>query len=39
MRCAVVDSTQGNTDSLKLLEEGGKDAGVPFRMAVGIREI
>ena len=29
MKCAVVDGTQGNTDSLKLLEEGGKDAGMP----------
>jgi len=39
MKCAVVDGTQGNTDSLKLLEEGGKDAGMPFRMAVGIRDV
>lgn len=38
MRCAVVDSTQGTTDTLKLPEEGGKNAGVPFRMAVGIRD-
>ena len=38
MRCAVVDSTQGTADTLKLPEEGGKDAGVPFRMAVGIRD-
>ena len=39
MRCAASDGTQGNTDSSKLLEEAGKDAGVPFGMAVGVRDV
>ena len=32
------DHTQRNVDALKLLEEGARDAAVPWGMTVGIRE-